>query len=112
MTLNLEKYLNFIISKQMAISHFDNGMCHVTARKNLDEEIKDELKEKYGEDYLGDANYLIFFRTVDGLSFKDKEKKKLYRICDSALGKNANNISQSDIKSWKSNCVFVKLTLA
>lgn len=95
MTLDLRKYLENLIKREAKISHF---AVKVSAGKTnkLKGNIVAEIKNKYGELFLNDANYILFFTKQD--EWTDKDIQKLFDLTDRALGKDANKLSKSDFK--------------
>lgn len=95
MTLDLKKYIENLIKKEAKISHFS---VKVSAGKT--EKIKGKfaaaIKSSYGELFLNDANYVLFFTRPEGWS--DKDTQKAFELTDRALGKDANKLSKADFK--------------
>jgi len=118
MTLHIDQYLTNLISKEATISHLDIQIWGGKKSK-LKADIKSKITAEGGESVLEDADYLLFFKgpaieTDDGLT-------KLFNTVNRALGKGANNMSQSDFKkveeeadsegSKKLAFVYLKVTL-
>lgn len=98
MTLNLTQYFVNIITREAKISHF---LCKIFCGKpsKLKSIFKNAITKKYGEKYLLDADYILIF--TGGDITQHDSTKSLYKLVDTALGKTANNISQSDLKYVK-----------
>lgn len=95
MTLDLAQYFANIINRESKISHFQTKI-YCGEPSKLKQQYKSLIQKKYGEKYLLDADYLMIFR--DGDIFDENSKKRLFKLVDSALGTNANNLSKSDFK--------------
>lgn len=65
----------------------------------IPEDVKARILSRYGEDFLGDANILVFFR---GLEDK-KSVQKLFKTLDNALGNDANLLVVGDFKKLSMN---------
>lgn len=98
MTLDIRKYLENLIDKEATVSHFS-----VKVRAGRADKVKGpvaaQIKSEYGELFLDDADYVLFFTKDEGWS--DKDIKKAFELTDRALGKDANKLSKND---------FMKLT--
>ena len=67
---------------------------HTKTVKHIPQSVQKIVIEKYGENYLEDADYVSFFWGNIG---KD-EIKKLFNVVDKALGKSANKLTETDFK--------------
>lgn len=124
MTLKIDQYLVNIIHKEFAISHVK---CKVWAGKKdkIKADVKAQIKAEYGDSFLEDADYCLFFR---GDVLNDSSGlKSVFKAVNQALGKSANSLSESDFKAINKkvesktedgaedesslNYVFVKITL-
>lgn len=93
MTLDICKLLYNVVNKQMKIHHTERcvGVYHV---EDIPADVKDKISEKFGEDYLGDANIIMFFKGEE-----TKESiEKLFKTVDNALGNDANLLVVGDFK--------------
>lgn len=98
MTLDICKLLFNVINKQMKIQH-NARTAGVYKPDQIPEDVKAKILSKYGEDFLGDANILVFFR---GLEDK-KSVQKLFKTLDNALGNDANLLVVGDFKKLSMN---------
>ena len=71
MTLDVKALLKNLLKKQMSIQHF-TAKTDVFAVGAIPKRIKDKIKEEFGDQFLLDANYVVFFR---GDINKDGRKK-------------------------------------
>lgn len=95
MTLALDKWLVNLIYKECKIAHRQVKVWGGKTSK-LKAAIKTQITDEYGETFLDDANYVLFFKgtllnEVNGL-------KKLFSTVNTALGKDANSLTESDFK--------------
>ena len=97
MVLDIPKYLQNLISKEMKVSHF-NGKVSVGKTEKLKLSFKQQIQAQYGESFLQDADYIAIFKQDDA---DDSSMKKLFDLVNRALGKDANNMTQSDFKVAK-----------
>ncbi len=97
MVLDIPKYLENLIKKEMKVSHF-SGSVNVGMTKKLKPNIKAALQKQFGDTFLADANYLAIFLQEDT---SKAAMKKLFELVNRALGKDANNMTQSDFKLAK-----------
>ena len=72
---------------------------HTKTVKHIPQSVQKIVIEKYGENYLEDADYVSFFWGNIG---KD-EIKKLFNVVDKALGKTANKLTDTDFKKIEVN---------
>lgn len=98
MTLDICRLLFNVINKQMKIQH-NARTAGVYKPDQIPEDVKAKILSKYGEDFLGDANILVFFR---GLEDK-KSVQKLFKTLDNALGNDANLLVVGDFKKLSMN---------
>lgn len=100
MTLNIAKYLKNLILKEAKISHFT---VKVDAGKidQLHLDKKQAIQKEYGDSYLQDSDYLIFFTKDDG--WKSGDNKKLFDLVNRGLGEDANGMTQNDFKQYVSD---------
>ena len=96
MTLDIKKYLANLIQKEAKISHFQVRVDAGKAQK-LKQEVQASIRAEFGESYLQDADFIVFFEKAE--SWAEADKKKLFELVNRALGKDANLLSQSDFKS-------------
>lgn len=93
MTLDVKALLKNLLKKQMSIQHF-TAKTEVFASKSLPKRIKDKIVEEFGDQFLLDANYVVFFR-----GDIDKEgMKKLFNLTNKAFGEDANRLTEGDFK--------------
>lgn len=93
MTLDIKALLKNLLKKQMSIQHF-TAKTDVFAVGAIPKRIKDKIKEEFGEQFLLDANYVVFFRgdiNKDGM-------KKLFNLTNKAFGEDANRLVEGDFK--------------
>lgn len=98
MTLDICRLLFNVINKQMKIQH-NARTAGVYRLDQIPAGVKDRILGKYGKDFLGDANLLVFFR---GLEDK-KSIQKLFKTIDNALGNDANLLVVGDFKKLSMN---------
>lgn len=98
MTLDICRLLFNVINKQMKIQH-NARTAGVYKPDQIPEDVKAKILSRYGEDFLGDANILVFFR---GLEDK-KSVQKLFKTLDNALGNDANLLVVGDFKKLSMN---------
>ena len=101
MVLDIPRYLENLISKEMKVSHF-NGKVKVGKAEKLKLANKQLIQRQYGESFLQDANYIAIFTQDEA---DDSSMKKLFELVNRALGKDANNMNQSDFKIAKAEDV-------
>lgn len=93
MTLDIKALLKNLLKKQMSIQHF-TAKTEVFAVGAIPKRIKDKIKEEFGDQFLLDANYVVFFRgdiNKDGI-------KKLFNLTNKAFGEDANRMVEGDFK--------------
>lgn len=93
MTLDIKTLLKNLLKKQMSIQHF-TAKTDVFAVGAVPKRIKDKIKEEFGDQFLLDANYVVFFRgdiNKDGM-------KKLFNLTNKAFGEDANRLVEGDFK--------------
>ena len=101
MTLDVKKLLRNLLRKQMSIQHF-TAKHDVFEVDTIPSKIKTKIYEEFGENYLLDADYVVFFR---GKMTSD-QIKKLYNLTNKAFGEDANRLVEGDFKKIS----FVKST--
>ena len=77
----------------MSIQHF-TAKTDVFAVEAVPKRIKDKIKEEFGDQFLLDANYVVFFRgdiNKDGM-------KKLFNLTNKAFVEDANRLVEGDFK--------------
>ena len=97
MVLDISKYIENLIRKEMKVSHF-NGSVRVGKTSKLKSIYVQAIKSQYGDSFLQDADYIAIFMKDDADS---SSMKKLFELVNRALGKDANNMTQSDFKVAK-----------
>lgn len=93
MTLDIKALLKNLLKKQMSIQHF-MAKTEVFSTTAIPSRIKSKIKDEFGEQYLEDANYIVFFRgevDKDGM-------KKLFNLTNKAFGEDANRLTEGDFK--------------
>lgn len=93
MTLDIRKYLENLINKEATISHFSVEVNAGKANK-VKGAIASAISQEYGELFLNDADYVLFFTKNDGWTTKDIQK--IFELTDRALGKDANKLTKND----------------
>ncbi len=99
MVLDIPKYLENLVRKEMKVSHF-NGKVKVGKTEKLKLVNKQLIQKQYGESFLQDADYIAIFTQDEA---DDSSMKKLFELVNRALGKDANNMTQSDFKVAKAD---------
>lgn len=94
MVLDIAKYFENLIKKEMKVSHF-NGDVFVGKTDKIKPECKQAIQKQYGETFLQDANYVAVFQQDES---DTSSMKNLFNLVNRALGKDANNMTQSDFK--------------
>lgn len=97
MTINLAKYFENLIRKELKISHFNAAVMSCSA-KRVPAAASAAIRQKHGDTFLLDANYLIFFKSSTG--FQAEDSKKLFELVNRALGKDANSMTKGDFKTF------------
>ena len=93
MTLDVKALLKNLLKKQMSIQHFI-AKTEVFSTGAVPKRIKSKIKDEFGEQFLADANYVVFFRgeiDKDGM-------KKLFNLTNKAFGEDANRLTEGDFK--------------
>lgn len=93
MTLDVKTLLKNLLKKQMSIQHF-TAKTDVFSAAAIPGRIKTKIKDEFGDQYLEDANYVVFFRgdvDKDGM-------KKLFNLTNKAFGEDANRLTEGDFK--------------
>ena len=93
MTLDIKKYLTNLIHKEAKISHFQVKVDAGKASR-LKGQVASSIKSAFGDSYLQDADYILFFEKSEAWS--ESDIKKLFELTNRALGKDANMLSKSD----------------
>lgn len=99
MTLDLRKYLENLISKEAVVSHFKVSVKAGKAKK-IKTDVASQIRAAYGDLFLEDADYVLFFTRQE--PWTDKDVKKLFDLTDRALGKDANKLSKNDFMKLSS----------
>ena len=95
MTLNIAKYLENLVKKEAKISHFAVKVAAGHTDK-LSMSVRSSIQSEYGESYLQDSDFIMFFTKTDG--WKEGDSKKLFDLVNRGLGKDANGMTESDFK--------------
>lgn len=93
MTLDIKALLRNLLKKQMSIQHF-TAKHEVFRVDAIPSKIKSKIQEEFGENYLLDADYIVFFR---GKMTSD-QIEKLYNLTNKAFGEDANRLVEGDFK--------------
>lgn len=93
MTLDVKTLLRNLLRKQMSIQHF-TAKHDVFEVDMIPSKIKTKIQEEFGDNYLLDADYVVFFR---GKMTSD-QIKKLYNLTNKAFGEDANRLVEGDFK--------------
>lgn len=93
MTLDVKALLKNLLKKQMSIQHF-TAKTEVFAAEAIPSRIKRKIKTEFGDQFLLDANYVVFFRG----DISKEELKKLFNLTNKALGEDANRLVEGDFK--------------
>ena len=95
MTLDIAKYLENLVRKEAKISHFAVKVAAGHTDK-LSMSVRSSIQSEYGESYLQDSDFIMFFTKTDG--WKEGDSKKLFDLVNRGLGKDANGMTESDFK--------------
>lgn len=95
MTLDFKKLVLNGVRKQMTIQHFECN-AQIFKKDELPEAVLAKIQEKFGQDFVEDANYTLWF-SGEGIT-KETVEKTIFKIVNSALGSSANNMNESDLK--------------
>ena len=95
MTLDIAKYLENLVKKEAKISHFAVKVAAGHTDK-LSMSVRSSIQSEYGESYLQDSDFIMFFTKTDG--WKEGDSKKLFDLVNRGLGKDANGMTESDFK--------------
>ena len=95
MTLDIAKYLENLVKKEAKISHFAVKVAAGHTDK-LSMSVRSSIQSEYGESYLQDSDFIMFFTKSDG--WKEGDSKKLFDLVNRGLGKDANGMTESDFK--------------
>ena len=95
MTLDIAKYLENLVKKEAKISHFTVKVAAGHTDK-LSMSVRSSIQSEYGESYLQDSDFIMFFTKTDG--WKEGDSKKLFDLVNRGLGKDANGMTESDFK--------------
>lgn len=104
MTLEFKKLIINNIKKQMRIQHYDANV-QLFKRDEIPEFVTNKIQKDFGQNYLLDADYLLFF-SKKGLT-KDEVEKSVFKVVNAALGESANNSNPSDFKMFSLEQVSV-----
>lgn len=96
MTLDIRKFLKNVVEKQFKISHLDTVEMEVFHKEAIPEKVVEEIKKGFGEDFLGDSNFVAFFKTAYPID--KKLVGRLFKAVDKALGDDANRLTEGDFK--------------
>ena len=94
MVLDIAKYFENLIKKEMKVSHF-NGDVFVGKANKIKPTCKQAIQKQYGQTFLQDANYIAIFQQDES---NTSSMKNLFNLVNRALGKDANNMTQADFK--------------
>ena len=95
MTLDIAKYLENLVKKEAKISHFTVKVAAGHTDK-LSMSVRSSIQSEYGESYLQDSDFIMFFTKSDG--WKEGDNKKLFDLVNRGLGKDANGMTENDFK--------------
>lgn len=95
MTLDIAKYLENLVKKEAKISHFAVKVAAGHTDK-LSMSVRSSIQSEYGESYLQDSDFIMFFTKTDG--WKEGDSKKLFDLVNRGLGKDANGMAENDFK--------------
>ena len=95
MTLDIAKYLENLVKKEAKISHFAVKVAAGHTDK-LSMSVRSSIQSEYGESYLQDSDFIMFFTKTDG--WKEGDSKKLFDLVNRGPGKDANGMTESDFK--------------
>ena len=95
MTLDIAKYLENLVKKEAKISHFAVKVAAGHTDK-LSMSVRSSIQSEYGESYLQDSDFIMFFTKPDG--WKEGDSKKLFDLVNRGLGKDANAMTENDFK--------------
>lgn len=99
MTLDFKRLITNQIQDQMDIQHFQ-CKAQLFRRDELRPgwKVVRKITEKYGQNALLDADWLLFFagRNIDSSMLK--ENGALFKIANAALGRAANSMAEGDFK--------------
>ena len=95
MTLDIAKYLENLVKKEAKISHFAVKVAAGHTDK-LSMSVRSSIQSEYGESYLQDSDFIMFFTKIDG--WKEGDNKKLFDLVNRGLGKDANGMTENDFK--------------
>ena len=93
MTLDIKTLLKNLLKKQMSIQHF-TAKTDVFAVGAIPKRIQDKIKDEFGEQYLLDSSYVVFFRG----EINKEGMKKLFNLTNKAFGEDANRLVEGDFK--------------
>lgn len=93
MTLDIKTLLKNLLKKQMSIQHF-TAKTEVFNAGAIPKRIKDKIKEEFGDQFLLDANYVVFFRG----EINKEGMEKLFNLTNKAFGEDANRLVEGDFK--------------
>ena len=93
MTLDVKKLLTNLLKKQMSIQHF-SAKTKVFGVDVIPDRIKNKIYEEFGEQFLDDAKYVVFFRG----DINKEGMEKLFNLTNKAFGEDANRLVEGDFK--------------
>lgn len=93
MTLDIPQFIANSIRKESKIHHLDINVKAVS-KDDVPSSVTKLIYKDYGDKYLEDADYIVFF--WGGIN-KDNIDK-LFNVADKALGKSANKLTDKDFK--------------
>ena len=93
MTLDVKRLLTNLLKKQMSIQHF-SAKTKVFAVDVIPDRIKNKIYEEFGEQFLDDAKYVVFFRG----DINKEGMEKLFNLTNKAFGEDANRLVEGDFK--------------
>lgn len=102
MTLDFKKLLKNALMKQMSIQHVDikESNVQIFRREELAscEKVVSRLKELYGENFLLDADYWLFFSGTN--LTKEMMDKQLFKVVNSAFQNSANDMKEQEMRMF------------
>lgn len=102
MTLDFKKLLKNALMKQMSIQHVDikESNVQIFGREELAScgKVVSRLKELYGENFLLDADYWLFFSGTN--LTKEMMDKQLFKVVNSAFQNSANDMKDQEMRMF------------
>jgi len=96
MTLDFKKLVLNGVKKEMSIQHFECN-AQIFKKEELPPNVLEKIRQVYGQDFAEDANYTLWF-SGNNIT-KETIEKTIFKICNNALGRAANNMNESDLKT-------------